>query len=62
MAKTITEAPYRVTLIADAGVTVTMHHTLEEAGVQIDKHHEEGRKRGYRAHVTFEDVRFGVTR
>lgn len=57
MAKTVTRAPYRVTLVTDEGVTQTAHRTIKDAGIMIQILHAEALKSGNRAHIELSDVR-----
>lgn len=52
-----TNAPYRVKLITENGVTQTAHRTIKDAGIAIQILHAEAMKRGERAHIELSDVR-----
>jgi hypothetical protein len=52
-----TNAPYRVTLVTDEGVTSTAHRTIRDAGIMIQILHAQAIKSGNRAHIELTDVR-----
>lgn len=56
MTKTVTQAPYRVRLITDNGVTETAHRTINDAAIMLQILHADAMKKGERAHIELADV------
>ena len=57
MAKTATNAPYRVLLTNKDGVTSTAHRSINDAAVMLQILHAEAMKKGERAQLELVDVR-----
>ena len=58
MATTIkTNAPYRVTLTTEHGVSQFAHRTIKDAGIMIQVLHANALKNGKQAHIELSDVR-----
>lgn len=57
MAKTATNAPYRVLLTTKDGVTSTAHRTINDAAIMLQILHAEAMKKGERAQLELIDVR-----